>query len=90
MPLDDIVYVRRAVLVELDVMTRAFLLIIDKNRKEREVGNGLTKDDYSDVDRAKYAQLVCLFEQAILTLETGEMEDDMRNIYIGCAKTEQK
>lgn len=63
MSLDDVVYVRRAVLVELDVMTRAFLLDIDKNRKPGEVGMA-----HSDVDGAKNAQLVCLLEQAILTL----------------------
>ena len=60
MSLDDVVYVRRAVLVE---MTRAFLLDIDKNRKPGEVGMA-----HSDVDGAKNAQLVCLLEQAILTL----------------------
>ena len=76
--LDNVADVRRAVLVQLEVMAWSFLCNKDKNRTKVSgcaMGSGRnseecsrTEDDDGNVDRAEDAELVCFFEEAVLAL----------------------
>ena len=45
--------------------------VIDVARRELIQLFILTEDDHSDIHRAKYRQLMCLFEEASLAFEKG-------------------